>query len=215
MATTARIRLLHGEALLPWLGALARLRLEVFRAWPYLYAGREADERAYVRRYAENPKALVVAAFAGDEPVGMASCLPLASESQAILAPFRAAGLDPARFFYFAESVLLPPWRGQGIGVAFFAARESFARSTSLASFATFCSVVRPCQHPARPPGAQGLETFWRHRGFSPEPRLCCALSWPEVGGKTVEHVLAFWMKPLGRAASPWTEGPEGAMLAR
>ena len=207
------IRLLHGEALIPWLGALARLRLAVFREWPYLYEGNEADERAYLRCYAGNPKALVVAAFAGGEPVGMASCLPLSCESEAIVAPFRAAGLDPARFFYLAESVLLAPWRGRGIGVAFFAARESFARSTSLAELATFCGVLRPEDHPERPPGWTGLSTFWRHRGYRQEPRLCCSLSWPERGGETVEHVLRFWLKPLGRTASPWTEPPGGAML--
>jgi GNAT superfamily N-acetyltransferase len=209
------IRLLHGEALGPWLGPLARLRLAVFRDWPYLYAGREADERAYLRRYAENPRALVVAAFAGDEPVGMASCLPLACESAAITAPFVAAGLDPGRFFYFAESVLLPPWRGRGLGVRFFATRESFARATSTAAFATFCAVCRPTGHPARPPGWAGLGTFWQHRGYRPEPRLCCALTWREPDGRMVEHVLSFWIKPLALRASPWTTGAGGEMLGR
>ena len=43
--------------------------------------------------------------------------------------PFLTADVDPGSVFYFGESVLLPSWRGQGIGVIFLKEREDFARS--------------------------------------------------------------------------------------
>ena len=47
------MRRLVGDALLPQLPALAGLRIEVFRAYPYLYEGSLAYEQDYLRGYAE------------------------------------------------------------------------------------------------------------------------------------------------------------------
>jgi hypothetical protein len=44
---------------------LARLRIAVFRDWPYLYDGDLAYERRYLELYT-NPRAIVVGAFDGD-----------------------------------------------------------------------------------------------------------------------------------------------------
>ena len=41
---------------------------------------------------------------------------------------FVARGIEVARLFYFGESVLLPEYRGQGVGHAFFDHREAQAR---------------------------------------------------------------------------------------
>ena len=67
----------------------------------------------------------------------------------------RAAGHDVARVYYYGESVLLPGWRGRGIGVAFFAAREARARELGF-KVGTFCAVVRPDNHPLRPADGYG-----------------------------------------------------------
>ena len=186
------------------LPALARLRIEVFRAWPYLYDGAPADEQAYLRHLAASPSAGLVVAFDGEEPVGCATCQKLAEASESISRPFRDRGLDPARFFYFGESVLRPRYRGQGIGVAFFEAREAHARAVSDCDFATFCAVVRPAEHPLRPAGDAGLTEFWRHRGFTPYPDLACTMEWKQMDAPgEVENRLSFWIKPLRNAPLP------------
>jgi GNAT superfamily N-acetyltransferase len=61
--------------------------------------------------------------------------------------PFAARGIDVTRLFYFGESVLLPEYRGHGIGHAFFDAREAAARRAG-ASAACFAAVVRAPDHP-------------------------------------------------------------------
>jgi GNAT superfamily N-acetyltransferase len=188
---------LAGPALHPLLPALAGLRIAVFREWPYLYEGDEAYERKYLRAYAEAPGAAVVVCRDGERVVGAATCQPMQQSHDAVPAAFRAAGLDPARFCYFGESVLLPQYRGQGAGVRFFADREAHARALGLPE-AAFCGVVRDPADPRRPPGYTPLDAFWRKRGYVPRPELVVSFDWKEIGAEAeTPHPLSFWTKAL------------------
>ena len=201
---TIQVETRTGEALLPLLPALARLRSAVFRAWPYLYDGDEAYEVEYLRTYARSPRAAVVVALAAGAPVGAAPCIPLADEGKNVLSPFLARGLDPARFFYFGESVLLPELRGRGIGVRFFEAREAHARAASDAEFACFCGVERASDDPRRPPGFTPLDQFWRNRGYQPMPGMACTMRWREIGDSDeTPHTLRFWGRALRNTSLP------------
>ncbi len=201
---TVRVAFHAGEAVHPWLPALARLRVQVFRDWPYLYDGSPDYEAVYRGSFATCPRAGLAVALDGEAVVGCATCLPLADEGAGVQAPFRARGWDVARFFYFGESVLLPAYRGQGIGVAFFEQREAHARTVSDCDYATFCAVQRPADHPLRPAGAVPLDAFWRKRGYTPYPDLACTMRWKQVDtAAAVENRLAFWIKPLRGAPLP------------
>lgn len=201
---TLRFESVSGPAVLPHIPDLARLRIAVFRDWPYLYDGDEAYERSYLRIYAESPRAAVVLAFDGGDVVGASTCLPLADETANVQAPFIAAGIAVGRVFYFGESILLARYRGQGVGLRFFAEREAHARAVSACDYAAFCAVQRPADDPRRPAGAAPLNAFWRKRGYTPYPRLACEMRWREVGAaEEMPHRLTFWMKSLTGAALP------------
>lgn len=192
-----------GDAILPHVPALARLRRIVFRDWPYLYDGSDAYEAEYIGAYARCPQAALVIAWDGGEAVGVSSCLPLLAETANVVAPFRAAGLDPARWFYFGESVLLKAYRGQGIGVVFFQRREAHARSSGAYGHAAFCAVQRPADHPMRPPDAVPLDEFWRRRGFERRPGLTCTMRWRDLDhADETDHVMQFWTKGLTEGAA-------------
>ena len=193
-----RVEFFAGAAMRPHLPALARLRVAVFRAWPYLYDGVLNEEQVHLSELAHNPRGGMAVAFDGGEPVGRSTCLPLADAEAGVRAPFLAAGLDPERYFYFGESVLLPRYRGQGIGVAFFQQREAHARTRSDAAYACFCAVERPAEHPLRPPGTVPLSGFWQRRGYTHRPDLACTMRWKQVDtADRVAHRLSFWIKPL------------------
>lgn len=199
-----RIATLTGNSILPWLHPLGQLRIAVFRDWPYLYEGDEDYELNYMRVYAESPRAAVVVAFDGDRPVGASTCIPLADELDSVIAPFRARGWEPERFFYFGELVLLPAYRGRGVGVAFFEAREGHARQVSDCDYSCFCAVQRPAEHPLRPADYVPLDAFWRKRGYAPYPDLACRFSWRDADtGATTEKSLSFWIKKLRDAPLP------------
>jgi len=198
------IETVTGETVLAHLDAVARLRVAVFREWPYLYDGAAGYEGRYLQRYARSAGAAFVLARAGGAIVGAATCMPMAEEMEPVRAPFLAAGIDPARAFYFGESVLDPDWRGKGIGVAFFAAREAHARRFPGIDYAAFCAVSRPPDHPARPPGYVPLDAFWRRRGYTPYPDLVATFRWREVGaGGETEKRLSFWLKSLSGVKLP------------
>ncbi len=195
---TLRIETFAGPAIAAHTPALARLRMRVFRDWPYLYEGDEAEERAHLAAFADSPDAALVVAFDGAKPVGCSTCLPLRHEKPNVRAPFEARGWDLRRFCYFGESVLLREQRGQGAGVAFFAAREAHARTLPGCDFTTFCAVRRAEDDPRRPEAAARLDAFWQRRGYARLPGIACAMTWPEVGGhRNVPHTLDFWAKSL------------------
>jgi len=200
---TLSVDTLTGAALLVHLKDLARLRIAVFREYPYLYEGDDAYEATYLARYTRDGGAIVVVRD-GDAVVGAATCLPLAAEGNAVRAPFEARGLDCRGFFYFGESVLLPAYRGRGIGRAFFEERERHAASHPGITHTCFCAVNRPENHPHRPPGYRPLDGFWRRRGYVPDPSLVCHMSWREIGGEAeCRHTLSFWIRSLGDATPP------------
>ncbi len=192
-----RVETFAGAAMTPYFAELARLRTLVFRGWPYLYDGKPETDGAY-NHYARSARAGMVLAFDGDVAVGCSTCQPLIEEDANITAPFAAHGMRLDRYFYFGESVLLPQYRGQGVGVAFFAEREAHARQVSDADFACFCAVRRAPDDLRRPPDARPLDAFWRKRGYAPLPGIACTMAWQEVGSQEkATNTLDFWAKAL------------------
>lgn len=194
---TVRVAPLTGADLRAALPDLAALRIAVFAAWPYLYAGSEDYEREYLAEFTAAPDAVLVAAFDGGRIVGAATASPLAAQDDYIRAPFAGSGIDPARVFYFGESVLLPQYRGQGIGHAFFDHREAAARDWG-ASHAGFCAVMRGDDHPDRPADYVPLDAFWARRGYAPVPGMVGTFHWQDHG-EAAESAkrMQYWLRAL------------------
>jgi GNAT superfamily N-acetyltransferase len=193
-----RVERLTDERLQPLLPELARLRVTVFRAFPYLYDGSPDYEQRYLRTYAEAADSVIVGAFDGDKVVGASTGLPLAHEPEGLTRPFVEHGYAVDRVFYFGESVLLPEYRGHGISVRFFAEREAHARALGRFAHAAFCGVVRPPDHPRRPPGYVPLDAFWRKRGFAPVPGMLGRIAWRDLDEeRETEKPMQFWVKAL------------------
>jgi GNAT superfamily N-acetyltransferase len=176
---------------------LARLRIEVFAAYPYLYDGDPAYEADYLREFIAAPDALLVAAFDGTRIIGAATGSPMDASKPEFRAPFEERGIDIASLFYFGESVLLPSYRGRGIGHAFFDHREAHARTCG-ATATHFAAVIRPEQHPDKPAGYIPLDGFWRKRGYAPLSGLVTQLAWKEHGEVSQSlKPMQFWLRKL------------------
>lgn len=194
------VRCFNGAAIEPWLDDLARLRIAVFRDWPYLYDGDTEYESDYLRTYLQSPRSIAVLAFDEGRVVGASTGLPLMDESEAFLTPFENTSIPPQEVFYCGESVLLPQYRGRGIGHRFFDEREAHARSYGDYAWTAFCAVDREPSHPRRPAFHRGNDAFWTKRGYRQRPELRARLPWREVGQRSeVEHTLTFWLRPLER----------------
>ncbi len=187
-----------GGAIEAYVSEIARLRTQIFRAFPYLYEGDDAYERAYLQTYVDAPQSVAIVARAAGRVVGVSTGIPLAAETAEFRAPFEGAGIDVRRVFYCGESVLEPTYRGHGIYNRFFAGREAHARS--LGGFATsaFCAVRRPADHPQRPPGYAPLDVVWRRFGYVERPDLVAHYAWKDVGDTAEsEKPMTFWLKGL------------------
>lgn len=192
---TLSVGTLRGPALAAALDSLARLRIAVFRDYPYLYQGTVADEAEYLADFFSSPDAVLVAARDGENIVGAATASPMRDQGADFRARFAEAGFDPEALFYFGESVLLPDYRGRGIGHAFFDAREKAARELG-ASGAAFAAVIRPADHPARPSSYRPLDPFWRARGYAAVPGLTVEMDWKEVGeDRASAKQLQVWIR--------------------
>ena len=191
------IRALTGDEIGAAMGDLAALRIAVFAAWPYLYDGNADYEAEYLREFLSARDAVLVAAIEGDRIVGAATASPMAAQKPEFRAPFAARGMDTSRLFYFGESVLLPSYRGRGVGHAFFDHREAQARRCG-ADAACFAAVVRPDDHPARPGDYRPLDGFWHARGYAPIPDFITHLAWKEHGeAQESPKPLHYWHKVL------------------
>ena len=195
--SSVEIRPVTGFAVEPWLDELAALRIEVFRDFPYLYDGDLAYERSYLDRYAQSDRSVFVLALEYNRLIGAATALPLLEADTAFQAPFRELGAELSTIFYFGESVLLPDYRGQGIGHRFFDLREQYAADFGF-RHTVFCAVQRPDDHRARPENYRPLDAFWQSRGYTPQEGLVAHFDWTDLGDKEPSRKpMQFWMHTL------------------
>lgn len=192
------IQSVSGEALKDYIPALAALRIRVFHEFPYLYDGDLAYEEEYLNTYVQAPDSVIVLVFDGDEVVGASTAIPMANETVEFKQPFIDAGYNPDEIFYCGESVLLPQYRGQGVGVAFFEQREAHAAKLGGFKFSCFCAVERPEDHPRRPKAYEPLDSFWQKRGYQKTPELATTYSWKDLDeAEQSAKPMTFWMKAL------------------
>ena len=194
---TLAIRALTGADLDRFLPDVARLRMQVFRDWPYLYEGSFEYEHRYLQSYRDSAGAILVGAFDGSSLVGVATGTPMEDHADDFARAFESTGYALGDIFYCAESVLLPEYRGKGIGHAFFDEREAHARRLGR-RYAAFCAVVRPDNHPLKPIGYRPLDLFWRKRGYEMLPGVFAEFQWTDINQKEQSRKkLQFWIHEL------------------
>lgn len=186
-----------GQAARPFLNEIARLRIAVFRDFPYLYEGSLDYEMEYLNDYVSSENSLIVLAKHGSEIVGASTGIPLAEADGDFREPVEAAGIDPGDVFYFGESVLLPEFRGRGLGHQFFDEREKHAAKLGF-RHAGFFAVIRAGNHPLKPAGYRPLDAFWQNRGYARQDAIIARFPWKQIGEtKETHHELVFWQRQL------------------
>ena len=196
MSKNIRIERCSGKALERYIPELARLRIEVFREFPYLYDGTYEYEEKYLQTYLNCPDSVIVLALDEDKVVGASTAIPMKYETEELKHPFIKAGYDLDKVFYCSESVLNKNYRGLGIGVRFFEEREAHAKELGGFEQITFCCVERPTDHPRRPAGYVPLDQFWNKRGYVKHPELNTTYLWKDLDDtEETPKPMTFWLK--------------------
>lgn len=196
MPKQIRIERWSGKDLERYIPELARLRIEVFREFPYLYDGDYEYEEKYLKTYINSPDSVIVLAFDGDQVIGASTAIPLKYETDEVKKPFIELGYDANRIFYCGESVLNKKYRGLGIGVRFFKEREAHAQELGGFEHICFCCVERPVDHPRRPADYVPLDQFWNKRGYFKHPELQTIYTWKDLDEDTESpKPMTFWLQ--------------------
>lgn len=189
------IACMTGLNISPWLEAVARLRIDVFRDYPYLYDGSLDYEREYLATYATSTNSLFVLAMQDSKVVGASTAIALTDAEPAFQTPFLQHGIPLADVLYFGESVLDPAYRGHGIGHRFFDERERFAQQQGK-RITAFCAVERPEDHPRKPAHYTPLDAFWQQRGYQRRPDMRTHYEWLDIDTPTATHKpMVFWLR--------------------
>ncbi len=183
----------------PELGELARLRMQLFRAYPYLYEGEMRYEQAYLAKFQQAKTTLLVKALLNEQVVGMVAGLCMADESAEIKAPWEAVGANLSSIFYLSEILLKPEYRQKGSGQKLMKIFIDNVREQNLYEKVVLCHVERPLNHPLKPNNYRPLDRFWRAAGFDVCSKMPpCWIEWQDVNDtQESPKPLFFWSRDI------------------
>ena len=191
------IQFLKGQSIRPYIPHLGRLRMTVFKEYPYLYEGELGTETDYLRTYIDCSESVLIIVKDNDRVVGASTALPLEYETIECQTPFLNANIPINEVFCFGESVLLPEYRGQGLYREFFKQRETAARNYG-SKIVAFCAVEREKNDDRQPENYQPLDEIWHYFNYTKHPVLKTKIEWKQIGHKESSlNTMSFWIKTL------------------
>ena len=198
--TDIHVRSFTGAGLKPYIHSVAKLRMEVFRDYPYFEEADLERETQYLKKLASCKESIGVLIFDNTTLVGASLGHPLNIEEDSVLRPFKDKKMDIDSFFFFGDSALLKHYRGRGIGHHFFDAREAHVHHYKKFKHICFCVLDCPEPDPQKPKDYIPLNDFWRKRGYIYYPDMKCHLSWKQIGeAHPTEKQMGFWIKDLSK----------------
>lgn len=185
-----------GQEIVELIPEIARLRIEVFVEYPFLYEGDLDYEMRYLNKFTKIKDAIAVAALDGDQLVGVSTGYPFIYEDKNLQKVFLDAGRNPEEYFCYGESVLSKPYRGQGIGNAFYKEREKHVNGLGKFSSICFFTSKRPLDDKRRPSDYRPLDGLWKKWGFVKHDELLGTVSYKEIGEEEESSKeMVFWIK--------------------
>lgn len=198
LMTDIHVRSFTGSGLKPYLHSIAKLRMEVFKDYPYFEDLKLDHETQYLKKISLNKETIAVLIFDNTTLVGVSLGSPLGIEEPALHRPFKERKLNLESYFYFGDSALLKRYRGRGIGHHFFDAREAHVAHYKKFKHICFCVPDCPDSDPNQPKDFVPLIDFWRKRGYIHHPQMKCHLSWKKINEEhPTETQMSFWIKDL------------------
>jgi hypothetical protein len=198
LLTDIHVRSFTGLGLRPYIHSVAKLRLEVFKEYPYFKDPDLTQEMHYLRKIASCREAIGVLIFDGTTLVGVSIGYPLDAAEPALLGPWKGHTQEINGYFYFENSSLLKRYRGRGIGHHFFDAKEAHVAHHKKYKHICFCIPDSLESDLNRSSDFLLPIDFWRKRGYIHHPEMKGMLAWKKIGeAHPKEHRMSFWVKDL------------------
>lgn len=187
-----RYKVVKGSEATLYTNDLIKLCNTVYREHPYLYDGTAVEYDEALQLYAKSEHSVLVIAFFGDTPVGMATGIPFSEYDRShYQLPFITHGYDLKSIFYLGELVILPEYRGIGIGSQLFHFVERYANEAKRYKILALCQIEM--NNGVIPEG-----NLWKKMGLQRHPELDMTANWRNIGEEEeTEHRQVFWIKDL------------------
>ena len=195
---TITLKTLLGDAIQPFIPDLARLRIKIFREYPYLYEGDLEYEKNYLKEFSEAKNNMLVVVFDNKKIIGAATGLPLEWAHKEFKEPFSKQQEKISRYFYLGEFILEKPYRNKGLGKQLFEKCETHAKNLTDIETVCFSTVERPITDKRRPENYKPIDNFALKHGYIKQPVFSTKLAWKEIGEDTESlKPMIFWTKSL------------------
>ncbi len=192
----ARVWTYSGQEARDYFEDIARMRITMFREFPYLYNGSFEYEKEYLEAYFKSLNAKILLVFdTNNEIVGFSNSIPLAEELDEIKAPFKEHGLDLNHYLYIGEVMLKEEYRGKGFARQFFTYHENNARTNGY-DYTVFMTVDRTEDDLDKPKDYVSPDAIWNHFGYTKDKNLSITMDWPSVDqSRDSKNTLSIWWK--------------------
>lgn len=191
-----KITVLRGSEILPYLDQVAKLRIDIFREWPYLYEGDLKTEKNYLKVYADAKDSILVVAEEGNQVIGIAIGVPLNESIELVQDVFREKQVSMENRYYFADAILLKEYRGQNIGLTMIQKFEQAVGELKRYGEIYGFEIVRDENDPRKPEGYRSLDPLWEKLGYGVIPGWEAHVEWLDVGDlEKTSHLMRFRKK--------------------
>lgn len=201
MSLTIEIKVFKGIELQPYLQTIAHMRIKMFASFPYLYVGERLAEDQYLEGFLRCQNSLLVVAVVDGSLAGICLGTPLSSPAKIlgeVPSIFTKEGLDPSRFFYVADVLVEPLYRGKRIAMRMLECIEEVASNLGFDKF-TFATVERDSNHPQQPADYVSNDHVWLRSGYRPM-EVKMMYPWKSLlddgSVRELDHLMKFWLKP-------------------
>lgn len=193
-----RIESLSGAESKKYFEDFARLRIEIFREYPYLYEGTVENERNYIENYLSNPQSRIFVLFDGDKICGMLTTVPMSGEYQDIIASFEKTGLKSSESFYLGDMILQKEYRNRKLFPIFFNAALEHAKCKGFKTLSLMCIVCKDADW-GRPAEFRDVVRLCEKIGFTKIDGGVIELKWASLakGGEQKTHTLQLYQMQL------------------
>lgn len=185
----------------PYLPFVAEQRINAYREYPYLYAGKMEEEIAYLEWFSQLKHSAIVIAFYNDEPVGFITGTALTAFDQhykGSIDLFKNAGLAFDSYYYLSDAIVVPEHRNKSLISSMAQLMEEHA---DILGYTSVCFVCESHEsHPLKPVNHKSLDSLFKRNGYS-KTGMVVTYHWQtrNVDGSIKEqnHAMNYWVKNL------------------
>lgn len=195
------LKLLTSSELQEIVPFMVEQRIAAFRDYPYLYEGNTKEENEYCQWFVRQSHSAVAVAYWNGQPAGFVSGTSFTDfdiHFKASIDLFENNGLDPKKFYYIPEVIIMPEHRKKGLARKLLNLIEQHAQKLG---YQSSCLVHETHEHhPLKPINYQTSENIWLKHGYW-KTGMIIKFPWltlqPDSSLKNEDHELRYWIKNL------------------